>query len=426
MPFVSKAIGVPLAKMACRLMLGETHRRRSACPRTRWPHAHVAVKEAVLPFDRFDGARRDARAGDALDRRGHGRRARLPDGVRQGAGRGRRRRFPTSGTVFITVTDRDKPGAVAIAQTLHDLGFTIVATGGTKAALERMGVPASLLQKVGEGSPNVVDVIEGGDVTLVVNTPTGSGARSDGWEIRRAAIKRGVPCLTTLSGGLAAVRAIAAARQGEAEVLSLQEIHRPSRAVEADGVNLPPAGIAERPATPLARRALRVDGRRRARGVRRPERRGSGRPGAAPGAVLHARRRRSAGGEGTASGPCSRGPFSVLRAHAGPALRLDFMLEAVGPGTSRLCELRPGDGLYVLGPLGVGFTAPTDARRPLLVRWRRRQRRPWRCSRTRCSTRACRRRRCWGSATRTTPRAQRSWPGRRSRPTTAASVTTAS
>jgi carbamoyl-phosphate synthase large subunit len=128
--------------------------------------------------------------------------------------------------VFITVTDRDKAGAVAVAQTLHDLGFRIVATRGTKEAIERMGIPAVELQKVGEGHPNVVDRIESGEVDLVVNTPTGSGARADGWEIRRAAVARGVPCLTTLSGGLAAARAIAAARQGSAGVLSLQEIHR--------------------------------------------------------------------------------------------------------------------------------------------------------------------------------------------------------
>jgi carbamoyl-phosphate synthase large subunit len=88
-----------------------------------------------------------------------------------------------------------------------------------------MGIPAERLNKVGEGSPHVVDWIERGDVDLVVNTPTGSGARTDGWEIRRAAVARGVPCLTTLSGGLAAARAIVAARQGAPEVLSLQELH---------------------------------------------------------------------------------------------------------------------------------------------------------------------------------------------------------
>ena len=131
------------------------------------------------------------------------------------------------------MTDRDKPGAVGIAQTLHDLGFRIVATRGTKEAIERMGIPAEELKKIGEGSPHVVDWIDRGDVDLVVNTPTGWGARTDGWEIRRAAVTHGIPCLTTLSGGLAAARAIAAARQGEAEVLSLQEIHAVREHAEA-------------------------------------------------------------------------------------------------------------------------------------------------------------------------------------------------
>jgi carbamoyl-phosphate synthase large subunit len=230
-PFVSKAIGIPLAKMACRLMLGE---RLAALglPDDPMASAHVAVKEAVLPFDRFDGA--DAILGPEMRSTGEvmGLARDFPTAFAK-AQAAAGAPLPTGGTVFITVTDRDKAGAVAIAQTLHDLGFEIVATAGTRSALERMGIPARLLQKVGEGSPNVVEGIESGEVSLVVNTPTGSGARSDGWEIRRAAIKRGVPCLTTLSGGLAAARAIAAARQGDAEVLSLQDIHRPSQAVKA-------------------------------------------------------------------------------------------------------------------------------------------------------------------------------------------------
>ena len=88
-----------------------------------------------------------------------------------------------------------------------------------------MGVPVTALNKIGEGSPHVVDYIESGDITLIINTPTGSGARSDGWEIRRAAVTRGIPCITTLSGGLAAARALRAAGEGEPEVRSLQEIH---------------------------------------------------------------------------------------------------------------------------------------------------------------------------------------------------------
>jgi carbamoyl-phosphate synthase large subunit len=133
--------------------------------------------------------------------------------------------LPQAGTVFITVTDTDKAGGASIAAALHDLGFEIVATRGTAQAIERVGVRVTTINKVGEGSPHVVDWIERGDVDLVINTPTGSGARSDGWEIRRAAVTAGIPCITTLAGALAAARAIGAARQQEPQVFSLQDIH---------------------------------------------------------------------------------------------------------------------------------------------------------------------------------------------------------
>ena len=223
-PFVSKAIGVPLAKMACKIMLGEKI-ADLGLPADPMATGHISVKEAVLPFDRFEGA--DALLGPEMRSTGEvmGIAPDFPTAfakAQAAAGSA----LPTSGTVFITVTDADKSGAFAIAQTLHDLGFAIVATRGTKEAFERMGIPAGELEKVGEGSPNVVDWIESGKVDLVVNTPTGSGARTDGWQIRRAAIARGVPCLTTLAAGISAARAIAAAQQGAPDVLSLQEIHR--------------------------------------------------------------------------------------------------------------------------------------------------------------------------------------------------------
>ncbi|MDQ3721901.1 MAG: carbamoyl-phosphate synthase large subunit, partial [Actinomycetota bacterium] len=224
-PFVSKAIGVPLAKMACRLMLGERI-EELGLPSEAMPTDHVCVKEAVLPFDRFAGS-------DALL---------SPEMRSTGEVMGVARDFPTAfakaqaaagallpieGTVFITVTDGDKPGAYAIASRLEDLGFRIVATAGTAQAIRGMGVRVKdVLKKVGEGSPNIVDRIEAGEIDLVINTPTGSGARADGWEIRRAAIARGIPCITTLSGAHAAARAISAARRGEPTVLSLQELHR--------------------------------------------------------------------------------------------------------------------------------------------------------------------------------------------------------
>jgi carbamoyl-phosphate synthase large subunit len=223
-PFVSKAIGVPLAKMACRLMLGEKI-ADLALPAEDAPIDHISVKEAVLPFDRFEGS--DAVLGPEMRSTGEvmGVARDFPTAfakAQAAAGAS----LPAAGTVFITVTDSDKPGAVAIAQQLHDLGFRVIATRGTAEAIQRMGIPATAINKIGEGSPHVVDWIENGDVDLVVNTPTGSGARTDGWEIRRAAIAHGIPALTTLSAGLSAARAIAAARQGDAGVLSLQELHR--------------------------------------------------------------------------------------------------------------------------------------------------------------------------------------------------------
>jgi carbamoyl-phosphate synthase large subunit len=224
-PFVSKAIGVPLAKMACRIMLGEKL-DDLGLPSEAMPTDHVSVKEAVLPFDRFAGS--DAILGPEMRSTGEvmGIARDFPTAFAK-AQAAAGARLPRAGTVFITVTDGDKPGAYAIAALLQDAGFRIVATAGTAQAIRGMGCRIdAVLQKVGDGSPNVVDRIEAGEIDLVINTPTGSGARSDGWEIRRAAVARGIPCITTLSGGHAAARAISAARSGAPQVLSLQEIHR--------------------------------------------------------------------------------------------------------------------------------------------------------------------------------------------------------
>ncbi len=235
-PFVSKAVGLPLAKLACRVMLGEPLAALDL-PREREGLGfgdHVSVKEAVLPFDRFEGS--DAVLG--------------PEMRSTGEVMGIARDFPTAfakaqaaagcplplhGTVFISVTDADKAGAFAIAERLHENGFRILATRGTAEAIARMGIPAQALNKVSEGSPHVLDWIERGDVDLVVNTPTGSGARTDGWQIRRAAVTRGVPCLTTLAAGVSAARAISSARQsGAPPVLCLQELHRGRETSGAD------------------------------------------------------------------------------------------------------------------------------------------------------------------------------------------------
>jgi carbamoyl-phosphate synthase large subunit len=226
-PFVSKAVGVPLAKLACRIMLGEQI-AELGLPQGREGIGfgeHISVKEAVLPFDRFEGS--DAVLGPEMRSTGEvmGIARDFPTAFAK-AQAAAGVPLPSAGTAFITVTDSDKPGAFAVAQILHDNGFRIVATRGTAEAIARMGVPVQALNKIGEGSPHVLDWIERGDVDLVVNTPTGVGARTDGYEIRRAAVMHGIPCLTTLSAGVSAARAIARARRdGEPEVLCLQELH---------------------------------------------------------------------------------------------------------------------------------------------------------------------------------------------------------
>jgi carbamoyl-phosphate synthase large subunit len=222
-PFVSKATGVPLAKMACRLMLGETLADLDL-PADPMAGGHVSVKEAVLPFNRFAGA--DSLLGPEMRSTGEvmGVARDFPTAfakAQAAAGAA----LPQSGTAFITVTDSDKQAGVAIATMLYDLGFRIVATRGTALAIRALGVPCETINKIAEGSPHVVDWIRRGDVDLVVNTPTGSGARTDGYEIRTAAVAQGIPVITTTTGAIAAARAIRAARAGEFEVLSLQELH---------------------------------------------------------------------------------------------------------------------------------------------------------------------------------------------------------
>ena len=221
-PFVSKAIGLPLAKLATRVVLGERIADLDLPEDT--TNGHVCVKEVVLPFDRFAGA--DSLLGPEMRSTGEvmGIARDFPTAFAK-AQAAAGANLPTSGTVFITVADGDKPAATGIATALHDLGFEIIATSGTAQAIRRMGIRVETINKIGEGSPHVVDWIERGEVNLVVNTPVGTGARTDGYEIRSAAIARGIPCITTMAGGMAAARAIAAARRGEPAVLSLQEIH---------------------------------------------------------------------------------------------------------------------------------------------------------------------------------------------------------
>ena len=322
--------------------------------------------------------------------------------------------------MFLTVTDADKAAVVGIASQLHDLGFRIVATRGTAAAIKRMGIPVETINKIQDGSPHVVDWIDRGDVDLVINTPTGTAARSDGYEIRRAAVARGVPCITTIAGGMAAARAIAAARVGEPPVVSLQELH-----ATAEAKATPPPAAAPRgpgPGCDADARAARTPpgGGRRVpprRRVRHPRLRRPGRPRPDPGQFYMLAAAERWGG-GADERPFLPRAFTVMRR---ATRRLEFMLEDVGPGTTRLGELRAGDGLWIAGPFGNGFAPPRDGRRPLLVGggvgtaplaiWQD----------TTGAERASRS----ASATRRTPRARRCCPTRASRPTTAPSATRA-
>jgi len=230
-PFVSKAIGVPLAKVACRLILGE-RLADQGLPAER-SGRHVSVKEAVLPFQRLHGA--DALLGPEMKSTGEvmGIAEDFPSAfgkAQTAAGVG----LPAKGAVFITVCDTDKPAATQVAARMHDLGFRVLATTGTAQAIRAMGIPVEGLNKIGEGSPHVVDYIKRGEVDLVINTPAGRGARTDGWEIRRAAVERGIPCLTTMTGASAAARAIGATREGGPSVRSLQELHGTASAGEGE------------------------------------------------------------------------------------------------------------------------------------------------------------------------------------------------
>jgi carbamoyl-phosphate synthase large subunit len=229
-PFVAKATGVPLAKAAARVMVGTSIaelRNEGFLPSgdaldAGERLAHTAIKEAVLPFSRFPGV--DTLLGPEMKSTGEV----MGIDVTVGAAFAKAEeaadaRLPRSGTVFVSVRDRDKRAIVLPIKRLASLGFRILATEGTGAMLARNGVPAEIVAKVGEGNPNVGDLIADGSVELVINTPSGSGPRRDGDYIRTAAVRYGVPCITTLAGVQAAVQGIEELLAGEPTVKSLQE-----------------------------------------------------------------------------------------------------------------------------------------------------------------------------------------------------------
>ena len=217
-PFVAKTIGLPIAKIAARVMAGETLASFDLEPAE---YRHVAVKEAVFPFARFPGV--DLILGPEMKSTGE------VMGIDRDFGRayaksqlGSGMRLPDAGTVFISVKDRDKPAMVELGSALVDMGFALVATGGTARFLAAEGLAVTRLNKVAEGRPHCVDAIKNGEVQLVFNTTEGAQAIADSFSLRRATLLNHIPYHTTVAGCRAMVKAIAAVKAGSLEVAPLQ------------------------------------------------------------------------------------------------------------------------------------------------------------------------------------------------------------
>jgi carbamoyl-phosphate synthase large subunit len=231
-PFVSKATSVPLAKLAARVMLGATvsELRGEGLPIAgQGSGGHVAVKEAVLPFERFPEV--DTLLGPEMRSTGEVMGVDRSFGLaftksQTAAGN----RLPEGGTVFLSLADRDKPAGLVAARRLVELGFSLVATAGTAASLEADGIPVdAVVAKLGEQHEpgmDAVDMISSGKVDLVVNTPRGRGPRADGDHIRRTATAHRVSCVTTVAAAVAAASGLAEWATSEPQVRSLQEYHR--------------------------------------------------------------------------------------------------------------------------------------------------------------------------------------------------------
>jgi carbamoyl-phosphate synthase large subunit len=230
-PFVEKVTGLPVAKAAALLAVGETLaglRERGVLPP--WTGvlapepAHVGVKEAVLPFARFPGA--DSLLGPEM--RSTGEVVGLDTAFGAAYAKSQEAAYgalPTGGVAFLSVRNADKRAIVLPAKRLVDLGFRLVATEGTAHVLARNGVPAEVVRKVGEGPDNVAERIRAGRIDVVVNTPEGSAPRSDGYEIRTAAVAADIPCVTTLAGLTAMVQGVEARQAGRFTVRALQDWH---------------------------------------------------------------------------------------------------------------------------------------------------------------------------------------------------------
>ena len=231
-PFVSKAIGVPLAKLATRVMLGDTLAALGFGEER--DVRHIAVKEAVFPFIKFPGV--DTVLGPEMKSTGEVmgidhdfRKAYVKSQLSAGSP------LPTSGKVFLSVKNRDKRAVLQIAKRLAEMGFSLVATIGTAKLLQRQGMTVETVYKVNESyRPNIVDLMKRGEIALVFNTPEDGRARKDSYLIRRTAVTQNIPYYTTVDGAQAAIGGIEALLKGEISVRSLQEYHDPASRPSAE------------------------------------------------------------------------------------------------------------------------------------------------------------------------------------------------
>jgi carbamoyl-phosphate synthase large subunit len=250
-PFVSKATGVPLAKVAARVMAGRSLQEQGIVEDLRV--SRVFIKTPVFPFLKFPGS--DILLGPEMKSTGEVMGISEDFGIafaKAQAAAGNT--IPTEGTAFISVNNRDKRGVLPHARALHEIGFTIVATQGTADFLNEHGVPAQLVFKVNEGRPNVVDRIKSGDIHLIINTPLGRESFYDDGPIRTNAILHGVLCVTTLTAAAATVQAIRALREHTVTVAPLQELHGMSGSDSQNAGSEIPMRVDAAPSDPSAAR----------------------------------------------------------------------------------------------------------------------------------------------------------------------------
>ncbi len=219
-PFVAKATNVPLARLAALIMVGKTLDELGIFDEV--VPKHFSVKESVFPFNKFPGV--DIILGPEM--RSTGEVMGIADNFPVAFAKSQmaaNSALPLEGTIFISVADRDKPELMPIAREFAAMGYRLMSTRGTAKALRDAGIEVEEIPKLQEGRPNLIDHMKNGQVALVINTPSGKGARTDEGKIRAAAVMHRVTCITTLAAAQAAAQACRALRQGELQVKCLQE-----------------------------------------------------------------------------------------------------------------------------------------------------------------------------------------------------------